>query len=170
MQVAVIEFARHVAGLADAHSSEFNPNTTHPVIALITEWMDETGQVETRHADSDLGGTMRLGGQTCNLQPGTLARNAYGEDSIIERHRHRYEFNNTYLDQLRDAGLIISGTSSDNSLVEMVELKDHPWFLACQFHPEFTSTPRDGHPLFSDFIKAALEQHTAHVQSGEVVA
>ena len=170
MQVAVIEFARHVANLVDAHSSEFNPNTQHPVIALITEWMDENGKIETRHADSDLGGTMRLGGQTCNLQPGTLARQAYGEDCIVERHRHRYEFNNQYLDTLKQAGLIISGTSSDNSLVEMVELKDHPWFLACQFPPEFTSTPRDGHPLFSAFIKAALEHHSAHVKSDEVLA
>ncbi len=170
MQVAVIEFARHVANLVDAHSSEFNPRTQHPVIALITEWMDENGKLETRHADSDLGGTMRLGGQTCNLQPGTLARQAYGEDTITERHRHRYEFNNQYLETLKQAGLIISGTSSDNSLVEMVELKDHPWFLGCQFHPEFTSTPRDGHPLFTAFIKAALEHRSAHVKSDEVLA
>jgi len=170
MQVAVIEFARHVAHLENAHSSEFNPDTPHPVIALITEWMAQDGSIEKRHADSDLGGTMRLGGQSCNLVPGTLAHQVYATDTIVERHRHRYEFNNTYLDQLASAGLIISGKSSDNSLVEMIELKDHPWFLACQFHPEFTSTPRDGHPLFSSFIKAALEHHNRHVRSGEVAA
>ncbi len=170
MQVAVIEFARHVAHLENAHSSEFNPDTPHAVIALITEWMAQDGSIEKRHVDSDLGGTMRLGGQSCNLMPGTLAHQVYAADSIIERHRHRYEFNNTYLDQLASAGLIISGKSSDNSLVEMIELKDHPWFLACQFHPEFTSTPRDGHPLFSSFIKAALEHHNRHVRSGEVAA
>ncbi len=170
MQVAVIEFARHVAKLQDAHSSEFNSKTLHPVIALITEWMAEDGSIETRHAGSDLGGTMRLGGQTCNIVPGTLAHRVYAADTIVERHRHRYEFNNTYLDQLVSAGLIISGKSSDNNLVEMVELNDHPWFLACQFHPEFTSTPRDGHPLFSSFIKAALEQNSRHVRSGEVAA
>jgi CTP synthase len=170
MQVAVIEFARHVAHINDAHSSEFKPSTPHPVIALITEWQQEDGSIEKRHADSDLGGTMRLGGQTCNLVHGTLAHRVYGMESIVERHRHRYEFNNTYLEQLTAAGLIISGKSSDNSLVEMVELKDHPWFLACQFHPEFTSTPRDGHPLFSSFIRAALEHHNRHIRSGEVVA
>ena len=170
MQAAVIEFARHVAGFSDAHSSEFNPATPHPVIALITEWMSEDGSIEKRNAASDLGGTMRLGGQTCNLVPGTLAHEVYAADSIVERHRHRYEFNNTYRDRLIDAGLVISGKSSDNNLVEMVELKDHPWFLACQFHPEFTSTPRDGHPLFSSFIKAALQHHNRHVHSGEVAA
>jgi CTP synthase len=170
MQVAVIEFARHVANIKDAHSSEFDINTPDPVIALITEWMEEDGSIEKRHADSDLGGTMRLGGQTCNLVAGTLAHRVYGSDTIVERHRHRYEFNNTYLDRLVAAGLTISGKSSDNSLVEVVELEDHPWFLACQFHPEFTSTPRDGHPLFSSFIKAALERHNRHVRSGEVAA
>ena len=170
MQVAVIEFARHVANIERAHSSEFSPNTPHPVIALITEWMTEDGGVEKRHAGSDLGGTMRLGGQTCNLVTGTLAHQVYGTDTIVERHRHRYEFNNTYMDQLVSAGLIISGKSSDNNLVEMIELEGHPWFLACQFHPEFTSTPRDGHPLFSSFIKAALEHHNRHVRSGEVAA
>jgi len=170
MQVAVIEFARHVAHLEHAHSSEFNPDTPHPVIALITEWMTEDGSIEKRHADSDLGGTMRLGGQSCNLMHGTLAHQVYAADTIVERHRHRYEFNNTYLEQLASAGLIISGKSSDDNLVEMIELKDHPWFLACQFHPEFTSTPRDGHPLFSSFIKAALEHHNRHVRSGEVAA
>ena len=170
MQVAVVEFARHVAGLEDAHSSEFSSTTKHPVIALITEWMAADGSIEKRDAGSDLGGTMRLGGQLCNIEPGTLAHKVYAADHIIERHRHRYEFNNTYRDRLTDAGLVISGQSSDNSLVEMVELKDHPWFLACQFHPEFTSTPRDGHPLFSSFIKAALEHRHRHVRSGEVAA
>ncbi|MBT8128536.1 MAG: CTP synthase [Gammaproteobacteria bacterium] len=170
MQVAVIEFARDVAHISNAHSSEFNPATPHPVIALITEWQQEDGSIEKRHADSDLGGTMRLGGQTCNLVQDTLAHRVYGAETIVERHRHRYEFNNNYLDQLTAAGLVISGKSSDSSLVEMVELKDHPWFLACQFHPEFTSTPRDGHPLFSSFIRAALEHHNRHIRSGEVVA
>ena len=170
MQVAVIEFARHVALISDAHSSEFDKNTSNPVIALITEWKAEDGRIETRHAGSDLGGTMRLGGQTCHLVTGTLAHQVYGSDTIIERHRHRYEFNNNYLDPLVDAGLVVSGKSSDNNLVEMVELKDHPWFLSCQFHPEFTSTPRDGHPLFSSFIKAALERRSKHARAGEVAA
>ncbi|WP_026289688.1 CTP synthase [Thioalkalivibrio sulfidiphilus] len=159
MQVAVIEFARHVAGLEEAHSTEFRPNTPHPVIALITEWKDREGRIEQRSADSDLGGTMRLGGQVCQLTPGTLAHQCYGSDHITERHRHRYEFNNGYLETLTAAGLVISGRSEDGSLVEVVELKDHPWFLGCQFHPEFTSTPRDGHPLFSGFIRAARAQH-----------
>ncbi|ACL72268.1 CTP synthase [Thioalkalivibrio sulfidiphilus] len=159
MQVAVIEFARHVAGLEGAHSTEFRPNTPHPVIALITEWKDREGRIEQRSADSDLGGTMRLGGQVCQLTPGTLAHQCYGSDHITERHRHRYEFNNGYLETLTAAGLVISGRSEDGSLVEVVELKDHPWFLGCQFHPEFTSTPRDGHPLFSGFIRAARAQH-----------
>ncbi len=170
MQVAVIEFARHVAHIENAHSSEFNANTPHPVIALITEWMTEDGSIEKRHEGSDLGGTMRLGGQTCNLTPATLAHRVYGADTIVERHRHRYEFNNNYMQQLVEAGLVISGKSGDNTLVEMIELKDHPWFLACQFHPEFTSTPRDGHPLFSSFIKAAVEHHNRHIRSGEVAA
>ncbi len=155
MQVAVIEFARDVAGLAGAHSTEFKRDTPHPVIGLITEWRTEDGRVERRSEDSDLGGSMRLGGQQCRLGEGTLARELYGKDVIVERHRHRYEFNNQYREPLQQAGLVLSGSSLDNSLVEMVELKDHPWFLACQFHPEFTSTPRDGHPLFSGFIRAA---------------
>jgi CTP synthase len=159
MQVAVIEFARHVAGLEGAHSTEFRPGTPHPVIALITEWKDRDGRVEQRTAGSDLGGTMRLGGQVCHLIPGTLAHQCYGRADITERHRHRYEFNNGYLDTLTQAGLVISGRSEDGSLVEVVELKDHPWFLGCQFHPEFTSTPRDGHPLFSGFIRAARARH-----------
>ncbi|MES0328096.1 MAG: CTP synthase [Gammaproteobacteria bacterium] len=161
MQLAVIEFARNVAGLSDAHSSEFSSDTKHPVIALITEWQAEDGSIEKRGADSDLGGSMRLGAQRCNLVENTLASHVYGSDNVFERHRHRYEFNNHYRQQLEEAGLIISGKSSDGNLVEMVELKDHPWFLACQFHPEFTSTPRDGHPLFADYIRAALEHHTS---------
>ena len=161
MQVAVIEFARNVAGLAGAHSTEFAPDTEYPVIGLITEWLTEDGTIEQRDENSDLGGTMRLGAQPCQLTPGSHARDVYGLDEINERHRHRYEFNNTFLDRLSEAGLVISGTSVDNSLVEMVELKDHPWFMACQFHPEFTSTPRDGHPLFESFIKAACEHRDA---------
>ncbi len=157
MQVAVIEFARHVAGLEGAHSTEFDPDTPHPVIALITEWTTAEGEVERRSEDSDLGGTMRLGGQECVLAEGSKAREMYGRERIVERHRHRYEFNNTYLERLQQAGLVISGRSADGSLVEVVELADHPWFIACQFHPEFTSTPRGGHPLFSGFVQAARE-------------
>ena len=157
MQVAVIEFARNVLGLAQAHSTEFNPKTPEPVIGLITEWKNQDGSVETRNEKSDLGGSMRLGGQTCKLVPGTIARNSYGgAEQIFERHRHRFEFNNNYLDKLQNAGLVISGVSVDNELVEMVELADHPWFVAFQFHPEFTSQPREGHPLFNSFISAAL--------------
>ncbi|MGV6827097.1 MAG: CTP synthase [bacterium] len=161
MQVAVIEYARDVAGLEGAHSTEFDSESPHPVIALITEWMNEDGSVERRDHDSDLGGTMRLGGQKCRLEDGTTARDLYGKDVIVERHRHRYEFNNNYLDALQEAGLKISGRSMDGTLVEMVEIPDHPWFVACQFHPEFTSTPRYGHPLFSGFIAAAV-QHQAN--------
>jgi len=157
MQSAVIEFARNVAGLEGAHSTEFLPNSPHPVIGLITEWMDEAGQIETRDENSDLGGTMRLGAQKCRLQPETLAHQSYQKDVITERHRHRYEFNNKYLEQLEKAGLIFSGKSMDGRLVEFIELADHPWFLACQFHPEFTSTPRRGHPLFSGFVEAAAK-------------
>jgi len=156
MQVAVIEFARDVAGLAGAHSTEFNHDTPHPVIALITEWLNADGNIERRHADSDLGGTMRLGGQQCRLVDGTLTREVYGAAEIRERHRHRYEFNNSYLETLEKAGLVISGKSIDGTLVEVIELRDHPWFIACQFHPEFTSTPRDGHPLFASYIAAAV--------------
>ena len=155
MQLAVVEFARNVAGLAEANSTEFNSSTPHPVIALITEWIDERGRVERRDAKSAMGGTMRLGGQTCKIKKGTLAYELYNSDSIIERHRHRYEFNNRYLDELKQSGLTIAGTSADNELVEIVTLESHPWFLGCQFHPEFTSNPRDGHPLFSGFIQAA---------------
>jgi CTP synthase len=155
MQVAVIEYARNVAGLEGAHSTEFRANTAHPVIGLITEWKNADGSVEKRGENSDLGGTMRLGGQTCHLIEGTHAREIYGNESIVERHRHRYEFNNNYRDKLSAAGLVFSGFSEDMSLVEMIELPDHPWFVACQFHPEFTSNPRDGHPLFSSFVAAA---------------
>ena len=159
MQVAVIEYARNMARLEGAHSTEFDKSTPSPVIALITEWQTEDGQVETRDEDADLGGTMRLGVQNCRLEPGSLARNVYGQAQVRERHRHRYEFNNRYLDVLMDAGLRFSGWSLKGKLVEIVEIPDHPWFIACQFHPEFTSTPRDGHPLFSGFVRAALRCH-----------
>jgi len=156
MQVAVIEFARHVVGLEGAHSTEFDPKCKHPVIALITEWVNSQGRVETRDENSDLGGTMRLGGQTCRIVDGSRIRQLYGKEFIVERHRHRFEFNNTYLKALREAGLRIAGTSLDENLVEVIELDDHPWFVGCQFHPEFTSRPRDGgHPLFNGFINAA---------------
>ncbi|MFO8003771.1 CTP synthase [Thioalkalivibrio sp.] len=155
MQVAVIEFARHVAGLEGAHSTEFAPDTPHPVIALITEWQDREGRIERRDADSDLGGTMRLGAQTALLQEESLMAQAYGDLRIQERHRHRYEFNNAYAERLQEAGLVFSGRSEDGTLVEAVELRDHPWFVGCQFHPEFTSTPRGGHPLFTGFVSAA---------------
>ena len=157
MQSAVIEFARNVVGLEGAHSTEFLPNSPHPVIGLITEWMDEDGQLETRNENSDLGGTMRLGAQKCRLQPDSLAYRLYQKDVITERHRHRYEFNNKYLEALEKAGLTFSGKSMDGRLVEFIEITDHPWFLACQFHPEFTSTPRRGHPLFSGFVEAAAK-------------
>jgi CTP synthase len=161
MQVAVIEYARNVLDLKKAHSSEFNPKTPDPVIALISEWLDQGGSVETRDENADFGGTMRLGAQTCKLVPGTLSRKAYGAEQINERHRHRYEFNNNYLQRLQDAGLVISGLSIDNELVEMVELSEHPWFIGCQFHPEFTSQPREGHPLFNSFISAAVNYNRA---------
>jgi CTP synthase len=157
MQVAVIEYARNVAGIEDAHSTEFKKHCANPVVALITEWMTDEGTVERRSEASDLGGTMRLGGQQCRLQPDTLAHRLYGKDVIVERHRHRYEFNNHYRDALQEAGLTLSGMSMDATLVEVIELADHPWFLACQFHPEFTSTPRYGHPLFSGFVRAARD-------------
>ena len=154
LQIAVIEFARNVAGLPGAHSTEFEPATPDPVIALITEWQDRSGTTEERSAESDLGGSMRLGAQNCRLTPGSLAHAAYGADTILERHRHRYEFNNGYMEQFEAAGLKFSGLS-DDGLVEVVELPNHPWFLACQFHPEFTSNPRNGHPLFTNFVTAA---------------
>ncbi|MFU8832975.1 MAG: CTP synthase [Wenzhouxiangella sp.] len=161
MQCAVVEFARNVCGLEGANSTEMDPDSPHPVIGLITEWMDEKGQRELRDEGSDLGGSMRLGAQRCRLEPGTLARKLYGKDEIFERHRHRYEFNNTYRQTLSEHGMVLSGFSVDEMLVEMIELPDHPWFVACQFHPEFTSTPRDGHPLFTGFIRAALQRHQA---------
>jgi CTP synthase len=154
MQVAVVEFARNVVGLEGAHSTELDPHTPHPVIALITEWQDQSGRVEARSEASDLGGTMRLGAQACFLQENTLARSIYGAAEISERHRHRFEFNNRYTEQLVSAGLVLSGFSRDG-LVELIELPNHPWFVATQFHPEFTSNPRDGHPLFTSFISAA---------------
>jgi CTP synthase len=155
MQVAVIEYARNKLGLKGANSTEFDKQAKDPVIALITEWQTADGQVEQRDEHSDLGGTMRLGGQQCHLIDGTHVRQLYDKDVIIERHRHRYEFNNRYKEKLIAAGLKIAGTSMDDKLVEIIELPDHPWFIACQFHPEFTSNPRDGHPLFSGFIRAA---------------
>jgi CTP synthase len=154
MQLAVIEFGRHVLGLEGATSTEFNRTTPHPVVALITEWQDAMRGAQSRDESSNLGGTMRLGGQDVTLSEGTRARALYGKGIIRERHRHRYEFNNTYLDRYRAAGLTFSGLSPDG-LVEIVELADHPWFVATQFHPEFTSNPRDGHPLFTGFIAAA---------------
>ncbi len=156
MQAAVIEFARHVAGLDGATSSEFEPAAEHPVIALITEWTKADGTREIRTEDSDLGGTMRLGAEECRLTPGSKVSEVYGTDVVSERHRHRWEFNNDYLDRLSDAGLKIAGRSMDGTLVEVVEVDDHPWFVGCQFHPEFTSTPRDGHPLFTSFVEAAI--------------
>ena len=158
MQVAVIEFARNVAGLEDAHSTEFDRGSPHPVIALITEWLNADGKVETRNEKSDLGGTMRLGGQECRLEVGSRTRELYGKEMIVERHRHRYEYNNSYQDRIVTAGMKIAGRSKDGRLVEIVEIPDHPWFIACQFHPEFTSTPRYGHPLFSGFIEAARKR------------
>jgi CTP synthase len=166
MQAAVIEFARHVCGLEEANSTEIEPETPDPVIGLITEWLDRSGKVETRSEESDMGGTMRLGGQKCRLIPDTLVRNLYGEDIITERHRHRYEFNNHYRDVLRQHGMVLSGMSMDETLVEIVELPDHPWFIGCQFHPEFTSSPRDGHPLFTGFIEAALANQQGELPAG----
>ncbi|WP_027858818.1 CTP synthase [Marinobacterium jannaschii] len=158
MQVAVIEYARNVAGIAGATSSEFDEKAEHPVIGLITEWTTEEGDVEQRGSQDDLGGTMRLGAQICHLAEGSVSAESYGATEIKERHRHRYEVNNNYVKQLEEAGLRIAGRSVDGELVEVVEVADHPWFVACQFHPEFTSTPRDGHGLFTGFIKAALAQ------------
>ncbi|ESS67465.1 CTP synthase PyrG [Methyloglobulus morosus KoM1] len=164
MQVAVIEFARDIAGLEGAHSTEFLPASPHPVIGLITEWMDEKGQLEIRDEQSDLGGSMRLGGQQCRLKPDSLAYRMYQKEVITERHRHRYEFNNQYFERLEQAGMRFSGESIDGRLVEVIEIPDHPWFLACQFHPEFTSTPRRGHPLFSGFVTAAAQHKKEHNQ------
>ncbi|PKO38334.1 MAG: CTP synthetase, partial [Betaproteobacteria bacterium HGW-Betaproteobacteria-4] len=158
MQLAVVEFARDVAGMAEAHSTEFVQDTPYPVIGLITEWLDASGKVEKRSEDSDIGGTMRLGGQVCKLAEGSLARKIYGAPEITERHRHRYEVNNTLLAQLEAKGLVVAGRAPGTDLCEMVELPAdvHPWFVGCQFHPEFTSNPRLGHPLFTSYVKAAL--------------
>ncbi|HUO45153.1 MAG TPA: CTP synthase [Burkholderiales bacterium] len=169
MQLAVIEYARDVAGLDGAHSTEFDPDTPHPVIALITEWQDRDGRIEQRDANSDLGGTMRLGGQECLLKPGSQVREIYGADRIVERHRHRYEVNNHYLPRIERAGLRVSGVSTQqDGLCEMIELPGHPWFIGCQFHPEFTSTPRGGHPLFNAFIRAAARN--AEATAGKTAA
>lgn len=164
LQVAVIEYARNVAGLKDAHSTEFAPSCENPVIALISEWTTSQGKTEFRDEDSDLGGTMRLGAQTCMLEEGSTTHDCYGAAEIRERHRHRYEFNNDYLETLSQAGLRLSGKSEDGMLVEVVEVPDHPWFVGCQFHPEFTSTPRDGHPLFTGFIRAAIAQNALNAK------
>ncbi|MEG9481450.1 glutamine hydrolyzing CTP synthase [Mannheimia indoligenes] len=157
MQIALIEYARNVAGLTEANSSEFDKNCPQPVIGLITEWQDADGNVETRTDESDLGGTMRLGSQQCHLIEGSKARELYGAETIEERHRHRYEVNNNLLPQIEAAGLKVTGLSADRKLVEIIEVPNHPWFVAAQFHPEFTSTPRDGHPLFAGFVKAAKD-------------
>ncbi len=161
MQLAVVEFARDVAGMGAAHSTEFDPQTPFPVIGLIHEWLDREGRVERRDESSDLGGTMRLGGQVCELAEGTLARSIYGSGQITERHRHRYEVNNTLLVQLEAKGLRVAGRAPGTDLCEMIELPDHPWFVACQFHPEFTSNPRTGHPLFIAYVRAALAHRAA---------
>ena len=159
LQVAIIEYARHMANMKGANSTEFDDKTNYPVIGLITEWQDENGNTQKRNSDSHLGGTMRLGGQECELIKGSNAQKIYGANKVIERHRHRYEVNNKLISKIEEAGLFVSGRSNDGSLVEMIEIPGHPWFVACQFHPEFTSTPRDGHPLFEGFIKAAKEAH-----------
>ena len=156
LHVAVIEYARNILGLSGAHSTEFDRNCDDPVIALITEWVNAEGEVELRDENSDLGGTMRLGGQECRLEDNSLARNCYQQEVIVERHRHRYEVNNNYVEQLQNNGMRFTGKSMDSSLMEVLEVVNHPWFLACQFHPEFTSTPRGGHPLFTGFINAAI--------------
>jgi CTP synthase len=157
MQLAVVEYARNVAGLTDANSTEFNPDAEHKVVGLIDEWQDASGKLEKRDENSDLGGTMRLGAQSCPIEPNTKAASIYGSE-VNERHRHRYEVNNHYVDQLKEAGLVISARTPTEELCEMIELPEatHPWFVACQFHPEFTSNPRTGHPLFTAYVKAAL--------------
>ncbi|MGD9354742.1 MAG: gamma-glutamyl-gamma-aminobutyrate hydrolase family protein, partial [Desulfobacterales bacterium] len=158
MQIAVIEFARNVAGLAGANSSEFDENTPYPVIYLMTEWLDEkTGTIQKRDVNSAKGATMRLGAYPCRLEPDTLAHDAYRLENISERHRHRYEFNNAFMEKLMENGMVFSGMSPSGDLVEIIEVKNHPWFLGCQFHPEFKSRPMNAHPLFRTFIRAALE-------------
>jgi CTP synthase len=161
MQLAVIEYARHMAGLTGANSTEFDPATNHPVVALITEWQNRDGTIERRTERSDLGGTMRLGAQPCEIVPGSLANRIYGATGVAERHRHRYEVNNHYLPRIESAGLVVGAwakSAAAGDLCEMIELPDHPWFFGCQFHPEFTSNPRRGHPLFVSFVRAALAQ------------
>ena len=170
LQAAVIEYARNVAGLNNANSSEFERDCEHPVIALISEWTTATGTIETRDQNSDLGGTMRLGAQKCILDKDSTTFDCYGKEEIVERHRHRYEFNNDYLETLAEAGLKLVGKSADDMLVEVIEVPDHPWFVGCQFHPEFTSTPRDGHPLFSGFIRAAIARRNQTTQHDEAVS
>jgi CTP synthase len=170
MQVAVIEYARNVCGLEAAHSTEFNPQTPHPVIALVTEWRDAQGRMHMRTLESNKGGTMRLGSQACRLKAGSRSRALYNAEVIVERHRHRFEFNNNYKDRLSAGGLDIVAESVENELVEMVELPGHPFFIGCQFHPEFTSTPRDGHPLFEGFVRAAREHHLAHQPGADAPA
>ena len=167
LHAAIIEFARDVAGLKGANSTEVDQNTPHPIIGLITEWVNEAGLTETRSLDSDLGGTMRMGEQECVLTEGSIARAVYGEARIKERHRHRFEVNPSYVSELEQAGLRIAGVSKDQSLVEVIEVVEHPWFVACQFHPEFTSTPRGGHPLFLNFVKAALAEKIARAGLAE---
>jgi CTP synthase len=162
MQLAVIEYGRHVLGLEGANSTEFNRATAHPVIALITEWMDSAKGEQKRDDATGKGGTMRLGSQEVRVAPNTLARSIYGDESVFERHRHRYEFNNKYMERYIAAGFRFPGLSKDD-LVEMIELPGHPWFVATQFHPEFTSTPRDGHPLFAGFVKAARQHRNAQL-------
>ncbi|MGL5102858.1 MAG: glutamine hydrolyzing CTP synthase [Plesiomonas sp.] len=164
MQVAMIEFARNVAGMAGANSTEFDASSTFPVVGLITEWKDAEGQVEVRSEESDLGGTMRLGAQLCHLEEGSTARKLYAQPTIHERHRHRYEVNNYLLPQIEKAGMRVTGRSADKQLVEIIEVPNHPWFVACQFHPEFTSTPRDGHPLFAGFVKAAGDYQARQIK------
>ena len=169
LQAAVVEYARHVAGLGKANSTEFEQDCEHPVIALISEWTTAAGTTEVRDENSDLGGTMRLGGQKCLLESDSTTHRCYRQSEIVERHRHRYEFNNDYLKVLSDAGLKLVGKSADGMLVEVVEVPDHPWFVGCQFHPEFTSTPREGHPLFSGFIEAAVV-YNSHQSDTEAIA
>jgi CTP synthase len=166
MHVALVEYARNVCALEDANSTEMNAQTPHPIVALITEWQNADGSTEQRDESSDKGGTMRLGAQPCHLEEGCKVREIYGKDTIEERHRHRYEVNNNYLEQLQDAGMRVAGWSGDRSLVEMIELPEHPWFIACQFHPEFTSRPRGGHPLFTSYIEAAIAHASGETGKG----
>lgn len=168
LQIAIIEYARNKLHLTDANSTEFNAETAHPVIGLVTEWQSQCGEVHARTKDSDLGGTMRLGAQGCHLKSNSLAAKIYNSDHIFERHRHRYEVNEQYVPQLQAAGLTISGLSDTNNLVEMIEIESHPWFVGCQFHPEFTSNPRDGHPLFSSFIEAAKRCKQSEVGAEQI--